>query len=93
MPKMALYEKWEDTRLDKYGYSKPAKPTICIAVFTADENGLELAVEAATRPDAVLVKLDQEYYKAELLKAFVEEKIEHGKFVSLFRPSQKVPRR
>ena len=92
MPKMALYEKWSFRKLDKYGYTDLALPTIAISVFEANKEGLEAAAKMASRPDAVLVKLNNEFYKGELLKKYVEGKVQRGKCVHIFKPTNAIPR-
>ena len=92
MPKMALYEKWSFRKLDKYGYTDLALPTTSISVFEANKEGLEAATKMASRPDAVLVKLTNEFYKGSLLKRYVENKVQRGKCVHIFKPVNVLPR-
>jgi len=92
MPKMALYEKWTFPKLDKYGYTDLAQPTISISVFDATPAGMEAAIAMARRPDAVLVRLGHTFIKSGLLKSYVETKVKLGQCVKIFRPTMKIPR-
>jgi len=92
MPKMALYEKWSFPKLDKYGYTDLAQPTVSISVFDATPAGMEAAIAMARRPDAVLVRLERTFIRSELLKRYVEAKVKLGQSVKIFRPTMKLPR-
>ena len=91
MRKMALYEKWKGRKSDVYGRTDMVGPTVSISIFPADADGLEKAIKAAIKPDAVLVKMDREYNTPGHLKEYVEGMVKQGKSISIFKPIKRIP--
>jgi len=90
--KFVLYQKWARKKLTKYGVNELCDPTKMLTVFPGTPEGLNEAIEAAERPNAVLVKLGENYTQAIRLIEYVEAKIKAGKFVPLFKPTNRIPR-
>ena len=89
--KIALYQKWPSRVTHRFGLVDTAKPTMTISIVPATKEGLEQAIDLATRSDAKLIGLREEFYDDQELQAHVEAKIAEGKFTSLFHPVKKIP--
>jgi len=90
--KLVLYQKWPGRRVNKHGVIDKGIPTKMLRVFPATSEGLEEAASYAERPDALLVRLNEDYDKSIQLITFVEDKIKAGKGVPLFKPANRIPR-
>ena len=89
--KIALYQKWPSRSTHRFGLVDTAKPTMTISIVPATKEGLEQAIDLATRSDAKLVRLKEEFYDDRELQEHVEAMIAENKFTLLFHPIKKVP--
>lgn len=91
MSKFALYQKWPARTVTRFDISDTSEPTLAISILPATKQGLDQAVKLATRSDAKLVKMEQDFYDDIELQHYVERRISRGKFVSLFQPAKELP--
>jgi hypothetical protein len=89
--KIALYQVWPGKKYRKYNVTDIAPSARTVAVFPATKEGLDQAVNAAERADAVLVKLEKNYFDSDKLFRVVTDKIRENKFVSVFKAVGKLP--
>lgn len=90
-PKFVLYQKWNRKRMSKYGTYDIGDPTKMLSVFPGSREGLDEAIVAAERPDAILVKLTEACHESERLIDYVEGMIKRKKFVRVFHPIYEMP--
>lgn len=90
--KIALYQEWPARKYSKYGTTGYTEPTKIISLHPATKEGLDEAVANAERSDAVLVKITKDYFDADKLIRVIQDKIRENKFVSVFKPANRLPR-
>jgi len=90
-PKFVLYQKWHRRKMSKYGTYDVGTPTKMLSVFPGNREGLDEAIAAAERPDAILVKLTEACHESQRLIDFVEDLIGKKKFVRVFHPVYEMP--
>lgn len=90
--KMALYQKWPGRSNIRFGLTDTTEPTLSINVLPATKDGLEEATELATRSDAKLIGMKEDFFDDKKLQRYIEDKIAKNKFTLLFKPVSKVPR-
>ena len=90
---IALYQTWPGKAYKKYNVTNMTEPTTAVAIFPATLKGLDKAIEAAERSDAVLVKLEEKYFTTETLLEVIRKKIKNKKFVYVFKSVGKLPER
>lgn len=84
--KMALYQKWPSRVKVRFGLVDTSEPTMTISVLPATKEGLEIAIDLATRSDAKLIGMNEDFFDDDKLQSYVEGKINDKKFTLLFKP-------
>ena len=90
--KFALYQVWPKVPMEKYGVVEFTSKSTSVSIFPANAEGLKKATEIADRPDAILLKLDREYFSSNELLDAMAEKVKDGKGIKVFQPTMKLPR-
>ena len=92
-PKIALYQEYPKRDMTKYGVVNYVCRSRTVSVFPATKEGLDAAIEQADRHDAMLVKIDQDYFDSDTLLEVVTKKIQEKRYVKVFAPTGQIPER